>query len=121
MAKQKVVEAFNAPVLTGGFAIPVVNTEGFSFLHVWWTLLAAGAAADLASMVVTPVRVDGTTAIANGITAVRAFGASVASGGDAHYMAQYDIRGMGKVKVSAQNANAGTKTMVVTCYLGKEG
>ncbi len=44
--------------------------------------------------------------------------APVSDGTNVVSISQIDVRGIGKVSIAGKNNNAGTKTLVVTVYLG---
>ena len=120
MARQKTQEIFNAAVASGQFFNSFLNCEGHAMLGVWWQMLATTTPGDMTGWSVSIPRVDAVTFSPVGITAVRGFGASASDGANLNFWAQYDVRGIPKVRIFAQNNNVGSKTVIVTCYLGSE-
>lgn len=110
-------EPFNASVANGATATADLDTTGFELLTVLWRLLASAVAADLNSPVVRAYLPDQATIVPVNLVAIRSI-APTTGGSDIVAWQQIDVRGFGKVQISAVNNNVGAKTIIFDTYLG---
>lgn len=94
--------------LTGPSGNNIIQCEGDSTLTVQVDM--TGAAIGDVTVQVNPVAADGATI--SGVNLVPfAAPANIASGGHVYFYAEYDVSGLGAVRVQAKNNNAGAQTI----------